>query len=128
LIGAMLNWCFFGVLSAQTYIYYLAFPTDRRSTKLLVTIVYLLEAAQTLLNTQTVLHGFAEHFGNIVAFDEVGTTWITFPILGGIVPFIVQSYYAYRISILSQSKTVPFIIFLVRASRCGFEFYHTSDS
>ncbi|KDR79722.1 hypothetical protein GALMADRAFT_28201, partial [Galerina marginata CBS 339.88] len=101
LIGATLNWCIFGVLSAQ-----MSFPTDRRSIKLLVAIVYLLEAAQTLLNTQTVLHGFAANFGNIVAFDEVGTTWISFPLMGG----IVQAYYAYWISILSQSKTVPFII------------------
>ncbi|KDR82274.1 hypothetical protein GALMADRAFT_240773 [Galerina marginata CBS 339.88] len=102
----MLHWGFFGVLSLQIFLYYLAFPNDPRSVKLLVVGVYLIEATQVGLLTQSAFHEFAEGFGNITLLDEIGTIWFSVPIMGGIVGFIVQSFYAYRIRILSQSKIV----------------------
>ncbi|KDR70018.1 hypothetical protein GALMADRAFT_255379 [Galerina marginata CBS 339.88] len=113
LIGHLLNWCLFGVLSLQTYMYYLAFPNDPKHNRLLVFGVYLFEAVQTMLLTQSAFHAFAANFGNIVELDRIGTIWFSVPVMGGIVAFAVQSFYAYRISILAQSKIVAtFIVFL----------------
>jgi hypothetical protein len=46
--------------------------------------VYFVEAAQTFLLTQSVFHGFAEGFGNLISHDEIGTMWFSVPIMSGI--------------------------------------------
>lgn len=113
LIGHLLNWSLFGVLSMQVYMYYLAFPNDPTLSKALSFGVYFFEAVQTFLLTQSAFHGFAEGFGNLIFLDEIGTIWFSVPVMSGIVAFVAQVFYAYRISILAQSKIVAsFIVFL----------------
>jgi len=113
LVGHLLNWALFGVLSMQVYVYYLAFPNDPAHNKALTYGVYLFEAVQTFLLTQSAFHGFAEGFGNLLYLDSIGTIWFSVPIMSGIVAFVAQTFYAYRISILAQSRIVAsFIVFL----------------
>ncbi|KAF9472231.1 hypothetical protein BDN70DRAFT_818964, partial [Pholiota conissans] len=106
----ILNWGLFGALSIQVYIYYLSFPKDKLSLKVLVGGVYILEVAQIVLLTQTVWTLLVSGFGNIAAFDDVGTTWISVPGIGGLVAVIVQCFYSYRIAIFSGSRIIPGII------------------
>ncbi|KJA24361.1 hypothetical protein HYPSUDRAFT_183886 [Hypholoma sublateritium FD-334 SS-4] len=100
------NWGLFGVLSTQLYIYYQAFPDDRLLLKTLVYLVFLLEMAQTILITQTGWGLYASGFGNIEAFGMIGDDWISVILLGGLVAFLVQTFYAYRILVLSKSRIV----------------------
>ncbi|KAF8902562.1 hypothetical protein CPB84DRAFT_1846214 [Gymnopilus junonius] len=119
LLGFLFNWALFGVLSMQVYMYYLAFPNDPEHSKYLVVGVYLFEATQTFLLTQTAFHGFAEGFGNVLFLDEIGTIWFSVPIMSGIVAFVAQTFYAYRISILAQSKIVASFIVLLAVIQLG---------
>ncbi|KAF9481907.1 hypothetical protein BDN70DRAFT_785019, partial [Pholiota conissans] len=104
------NWGLFGALSIQVYIYYQSFPKDKLSLKTLVGSVYILEVAQIVLLTQTMWTLLVSGFGNIAVFDDVGTTWITVPGIGGLVAVIVQCFYSYRIAIFSGSRIIPGII------------------
>ncbi|KAF8193459.1 hypothetical protein BJ912DRAFT_242747, partial [Pholiota molesta] len=116
----ILNWALFGVLSIQVYLYSQAFPNDRRLLKGLVFGIYVLEMAQTFLLTQSIWSTLAMGFGNIEGMDEVGTTWVSIPVIGGIVAFLVQLFYAYRILVISQSKMIPsFITFMSLISFAG---------
>ncbi|KAF9527144.1 hypothetical protein CPB83DRAFT_793914 [Crepidotus variabilis] len=110
LIGHMLNWGLFGVLSVQTYIYHLAFPNDPIRSQLLSYGVYLLEATQTVMLTQAAFHQFAEGFGNRTMLLDVGSLWFTVATLSGIVSFIIQSFYAYRVFILSGSRQLAGLV------------------
>ncbi|KDR70542.1 hypothetical protein GALMADRAFT_18588, partial [Galerina marginata CBS 339.88] len=110
LIGHLLHWGIFGVLSMQVYMYYLAFPNDSGRIRLLVGVVYLFETAQLFILTQSAFIAFAEGFGNLLMMDRIGTIWFSVPIMGGIVAFTVQSFYAYRVSVLSKSVIVPCLI------------------
>ncbi|KAF4613083.1 hypothetical protein D9613_011093 [Agrocybe pediades] len=113
LLGYFFNWSLFGVLSMQVYMYFLAFPNDPDLNRLLVLGTYLFEATQTFLLTQTAFHSFADGFGNLTFLDQIGTIWFSVPIMSGIVAFVAQVFYAYRISILAQSKVMAsFIMFL----------------
>ncbi|KAF9463144.1 hypothetical protein BDZ94DRAFT_1236373 [Collybia nuda] len=121
LIGYMLNWVLFGVLSVQVYLYYLAFPHDKRLSKSLVLGVYTLETTQTVLLSRDAFTLYT--FANFVdartdpiskklfyrEIPDVLTTY-TIPILGGIVAFIVQNFYAYRLFILTKSKIILVLI------------------
>ncbi|KAF8911801.1 hypothetical protein CPB85DRAFT_646360 [Mucidula mucida] len=56
LLGHFFNWALFGILCVQAYIYYLAFPNDRLwPTKALTIFVFILELAQTVVNTRDAL-------------------------------------------------------------------------
>ena len=72
------------IITSSADMYYLAFPNDPEHSRLLVFGVYLFEATQTFLLTQSAFHGFAEGFGNLLFLDEIGTIWFSVPIMSGI--------------------------------------------
>ncbi|KAF8884814.1 hypothetical protein BD779DRAFT_1673950 [Infundibulicybe gibba] len=103
LIGYLLNACLFGVLTVQTYIYYSSFLEDRIHIKSLVCGVYLVEIAQTILTVCDAYVVFASGFGDLAVLTPIRTVWIYSLGLGCIVIFIVQVFYAHRISVLYNS-------------------------
>ncbi|KAK0207628.1 hypothetical protein IW262DRAFT_521611 [Armillaria fumosa] len=109
-IAILLHWGLFGTLSAQLYLYYLAFPNDRKFTKYLVYGIYVLELVQTILVTHDAFRVFGYGFGDIVALTEVHFNWLTVPIMSAVVAFVGQAFYAYRIFVLSKSHAVPIFV------------------
>jgi len=87
----------FGVLTVQVYLYYLAFPRDSLRSKAIVYSVYVLEMIQTILISRTLYKEFVFGFLDINSLDRIGDIWLAVPIAGGIVTFIVQSFYVHRI-------------------------------
>ncbi|KDR71275.1 hypothetical protein GALMADRAFT_30326, partial [Galerina marginata CBS 339.88] len=113
LIGYLLNWGLFGVLSMQVYLYYLAFPNDRVGFKAVVYASYLLETAQTILFTRSSFRTFATGFSDPAILDEVDILWLSVPIMSGMVACLAQVFYAYRIAVLSQKKYLSVLIILL---------------
>jgi hypothetical protein len=90
--------------------------------------VFILEVTQTIIITQSAFHVFGEGYGNFAFYNDVELAWFSVPIITGVgklcraklplnfylrnfvVAFIAQTFYAYRISILSQSKWVAAVI------------------
>ncbi|PBK98187.1 hypothetical protein ARMGADRAFT_986118 [Armillaria gallica] len=110
IIAYLLHWGLFGTLSVQLYLYYLAFPKDRKATKCLVYGIYVVEFCQTMLVTHDAFAEFGYGFGDIDALTGMYFNWLTVPIMGAVVAGIGQVFYAYRILILSRSRTVPIFI------------------
>jgi len=106
LLAALLNCGLLGVLSVQVYLYYLAFPGDQKFMKYLVYGIYVLEVLQSVLLVQSTFRIFVTNFQDVGVFDRIGSSWLSIPILTAIDTFIVQGFYAHRISILSDSKKV----------------------
>ncbi|KAJ7626054.1 hypothetical protein FB45DRAFT_74788 [Roridomyces roridus] len=113
LIAYMLNWGLFGTLSVQLYLYYRAFPEDRKLNKILVYTVYLFELAQTVILTHDAFEIFAKGFGDVSALDLVHLDWVTVPLTTGIVACIGQAFYAHRIYVFSRSYWIPVLILLI---------------
>ncbi|TFK33883.1 hypothetical protein BDQ12DRAFT_637076 [Crucibulum laeve] len=110
IIGYILNWGLYGVLSTQVYLYYLAFPNDRLYAKALVYGTYTLEALQSILIAHDAFKTFGQGFGDFNALDSVQFLWLTIPVISGIATCLVQFFYAYRISVISQTKLTAIII------------------
>ncbi|KAJ6528749.1 hypothetical protein DFH09DRAFT_157351 [Mycena vulgaris] len=110
LIGAFLNWGLFGSLSVQVYLYYQAFPIDRLIIKCLVYILFTIDVVQTILVTNDAFATFGYGFGDVSAITQLRLAWLTIPIIGGLVAFIGQSFYAYRIYVLSKSWLIPVLV------------------
>ncbi|KAF9523764.1 hypothetical protein CPB83DRAFT_862244 [Crepidotus variabilis] len=119
LTGYLLNWALFGALSMQIYIYYLTFPSDHTWSKAAAYSIYVLEAVQTIILTQSAFHTFAEGFGNLKTLDNFGTVWFSVPILSAIVACMAQVLYAYRIRILSKSAIVASVVVVLAMVQLG---------
>ncbi|KAK0226626.1 hypothetical protein IW262DRAFT_1363258, partial [Armillaria fumosa] len=113
IVAYLLHWGLFGTLSVQLYLYYLAFPMDRKFTKYLVYGIYIIEFAQTMIFTYDAFATFGYGFGDIEALTGMYFNWFTVPIMSAVSAFIGQAFYAYRIFILSKSLIVPIFVICV---------------
>ena len=147
-----MNWGLFGALGIQvcTWLllklytssnwpakdwYYLAFPRDTWQVKTVVTLVFLVETAQTIIITNDGFNVFARGFGNAMMLNKVQNEWIAILLFSAIGEYLcnmpprlrtekkeyavscsVQIFYAYRIYLLSRMKTLLLSIMAVRST------------
>ncbi|KAJ8077550.1 hypothetical protein PM082_001982 [Marasmius tenuissimus] len=111
-IGTLILCGLFGVLSVQMCIYHLADTGDRGATRALVYGVYILLVVQVVMCGQDGFERFAP--ASHSPLNGVGLGWFFVPVLGGLVALGVQTFYAWRIYILSESRIGP--LFLVALS------------
>ncbi|KAK0483082.1 hypothetical protein EDD18DRAFT_1112220 [Armillaria luteobubalina] len=107
-IGYLLHWGLFRTLSIQLYLYYLAFPKDRKFTKYLVYGIYIIEFVQMILVTHDAFAVFGYSFGDWEALISEHY-WFIIPIMIGITVSAGQSVYAYQIFILSPHSSSSFV-------------------
>ncbi|PBK66293.1 hypothetical protein ARMSODRAFT_960237 [Armillaria solidipes] len=112
-VGALLNWGLFGTLSVQLYLYYLAFPNDRRFTKYLVYGIYVIEFTQTILVTYDAFSTFGYGFGDMDALTRMNYNWLAVPVMSAVAAGVGQVFYAYRISVVSKSRIIPIFIICI---------------
>ncbi|PBK84766.1 hypothetical protein ARMGADRAFT_604653 [Armillaria gallica] len=113
IVGALLNWGLFGTLSVQLYLYYLAFPDDRRFTKFLVYGIYVIELVQTVLVAHDTFAMFGYGFGDIDALTRINFRWLIVPLMSAVAACVGQFFYAYRIFVLSKSRKIATFIICV---------------
>ncbi|KAL0067043.1 hypothetical protein AAF712_005827 [Marasmius tenuissimus] len=78
--------------------------------KALVYGLFLMDAAQSVLVTHEAFVKYGLGFGNVRALAEVGTGWLSFPIIGAINAIAVQLFFAHRIMRLSESKLLAALV------------------
>ncbi|KAJ7084541.1 hypothetical protein B0H15DRAFT_1023712 [Mycena belliarum] len=113
LVGFLLHWGLFGTLTIQLYLYYEAFPADPLFHKCLVYTLYALELVQTILITHDAFALFAFGFGDPEGLMTIHLAWLTIPVMSGLVALISQSFYSYRLWVLSDSPAMPVLIVVV---------------
>ncbi|KAF8981501.1 hypothetical protein BDQ17DRAFT_859802 [Cyathus striatus] len=115
LLGALFNYALYGILSAQVFFYSLTFPNDPKRNKVLVYSVYLFETLQISLATADIYYWLASGFGDVPRLDNIYISAFDTPIMCGIVSFVVQSWFCYRIWVLCGKRYVWWssLIFLV---------------
>ncbi|KAF8981702.1 hypothetical protein BDQ17DRAFT_850881 [Cyathus striatus] len=119
LLGALFNYALYGILSAQVFFYSLTFPNDPKRNKVLVYSVYLFETLQISLATADIYYWLASGFGDVPRLDNIYISAFDTPIMCGIVSFVVQSWFCYRIWILCGKRYVWWsgLIFLISATQ-----------
>ncbi|KAJ7626914.1 hypothetical protein FB45DRAFT_1029290 [Roridomyces roridus] len=102
-----------GALTVQMFIYYQAFPTDRRICKTFAYATYVLQLTMTGFVICDAFSMYGSGFTDILGATRVRTSVYMVPILGGVVSFATQSLYAYRIYILSGSRLIPGLVVVI---------------
>ncbi|KAF5364187.1 hypothetical protein D9756_000921 [Leucocoprinus leucothites] len=133
---ALFGYCFdillYGFLTVQVYLYHLAFPKDKRLTKIAVYLVYTIGSIQTAF----ALRDFHELFcipgalayvePNLLSDDTddsdlhtFGFMWLTIPVSSALVAVTVQLFYAQRIWIISHSKIITLTVAFLALAQLG---------
>ncbi|KAJ8092666.1 hypothetical protein PM082_006994 [Marasmius tenuissimus] len=109
-IGYLLNWGLFGVLCAQVFLYYLAFPRDRRSVKTLVYSLLVLDFVQIVVVTNDIFIKYSLEFTNVQGLWAMRHAWFSIPMMSAINATAVQLFFAHRITMLSESKSLGLLV------------------
>ncbi|KDR72410.1 hypothetical protein GALMADRAFT_143241 [Galerina marginata CBS 339.88] len=109
ILGYLFHWGLFGVLSTQ----------DPPRNKVFVYLVYVLEVTQTIIITMSAFHVFAAGYGNFAFYNNVELAWFSVPVISGMVAFLAEAFYAYRISILADSYWVAGVILVLAFVQLG---------
>ncbi|KAF7351513.1 hypothetical protein MSAN_01583700 [Mycena sanguinolenta] len=112
-LGTLGSWALFGVLAVQIGIYYLAFPKDPVSSKVLVASVALLEILTTIIGARDAVRIFGISWGNPQILDDVGWSWLSTPVVGSIIGALGQIFFAWRIHVISRGFWIPALIVAV---------------
>ncbi|KAI0270126.1 hypothetical protein BGY98DRAFT_937618 [Russula aff. rugulosa BPL654] len=112
LLGGVGNWCLYGALVVQFYVYSYNFPQDKKYIKPLVYSIFFLETLQTALSGADLYYWFASDFGNIERLTEPYISFFDTPILGSVVSLSVQFFFVYRIWVLSEKRWWRLCIFI----------------
>ncbi|KAF9466803.1 hypothetical protein BDZ94DRAFT_1250819 [Collybia nuda] len=116
LLALLINCGLHGVLCVQVHTYYMAFPKDPISIKILVYGLLAIESAQTFMIAVDGFDSFVTHKGDVPSLDDIRLLWFSVPIIGAFVASIGQLFFAYRLRVLS--KTWIFSITIAILSVC----------
>ncbi|KAI0059127.1 hypothetical protein BV25DRAFT_1829454 [Artomyces pyxidatus] len=103
LLGTLFNWCLYGVLVVQVYLYDFYFPSDKRMFKMLVYFVFFIESLQTAFTGADLYYWLASGFGNFARLEKPYLSSFDTPFMGSLVALIIQSFFCYRIWVLKRS-------------------------
>lgn len=106
IMGHLASWALFGALTVQVYIFYVSFPRDPWLHKAIVGFVYLLEILQISLAARDAFRDYGSGWGDINGLGEVGWMWFSVPIMSAIISLTAQTFYAWRIWVLSSKKVI----------------------
>ncbi|KAJ7770495.1 hypothetical protein B0H16DRAFT_1515657 [Mycena metata] len=103
LIGSLLTFYLFGVLSVQVYVYRVCFPKDKASIKAMVYTIFFFMALSTCLNAADAYFWYASGFGNLIQFSKAHISPFYTPILGSLIALVIQLFFCYRIWIIKSA-------------------------
>ncbi|KAJ7686357.1 hypothetical protein B0H17DRAFT_1332813 [Mycena rosella] len=109
LVADLLHWGLFGTLSVQICITRHS-PRIKSPSSVWFTLYTPSNWRRRFLITHHAFTAFGYGFGDISALNKVDFDWLSIPVMSGLVAFIGQSFYAYRIRILTKSWFVPILI------------------
>ncbi|KAL0566764.1 hypothetical protein V5O48_015237 [Marasmius crinis-equi] len=101
----------FGVISVQMYLYHLTSSIDRGVVRATVYGIYALLFVQLVMCGRDGYVRFSS-----LSQNGIGLGWFFVPVIGGIVGFGVQMFYAWRIYILSQRRPIPAFLLALSAT------------
>ncbi|KAJ3561127.1 hypothetical protein NP233_g10388 [Leucocoprinus birnbaumii] len=144
---AFFGYCFdiilYGLLTVQVYLYYLAFPNHKRTTKATVWFVYAVGSIQTFVALRDFLVMFCEKSPegyirlskegrpsvlNAPTMHTFGLMWLTVPTSSSIVAVTVQLFYAHRMYTISANESVTTCVIILALGQLGCGIFSAATS
>ncbi|KIK83376.1 hypothetical protein PAXRUDRAFT_35482 [Paxillus rubicundulus Ve08.2h10] len=113
LAGTFASLILYGVSILQTFIYYVHYPQDRTSLKLLVVAVLLLDTLHIFLACAGLWSYLVQYYGDFANLVAIRVPLMLATVVTSLVSFVVQSFFVWRIWWLSSGPPkwiVPLIL------------------
>ncbi|KAJ7045905.1 hypothetical protein C8F04DRAFT_453434 [Mycena alexandri] len=123
-LGYMFQFCLYGILIVQVYLWSEAFPKERTGIRALVWAMFLLESIFTLFCTIAAWNQYGPGWGDTDTLVIIDWSWEPLPALNGVLAGVAQSFYIWRIWSLSKKLWLPVMIGLVMATQVTVSFYY----
>ncbi|KAI9443521.1 hypothetical protein H4582DRAFT_1202719 [Lactarius indigo] len=110
-IGLVISIMLFGITTLQTWIYYWQYGRrDPKALKLLIGVIFILDAVHTVLCIYSIYWYLVLNFGNVEILGYNMWAMNVQVDVNALVDYLVQLYYARRVYIVGGSIIIPIII------------------
>ncbi|PBK67518.1 hypothetical protein ARMSODRAFT_312690 [Armillaria solidipes] len=124
-LGYMWGYGLYGALVIQLYIYHTLFSSDNLRLKILVWSLFILETAFMFVSTVTAWNTFGLGWGDTNTLFFLGSSFGALPVLSGIISFMTQNFYLWRIWKMNMRNLFVIIgIETVSLAQCIFAIYY----
>ncbi|KAJ7485530.1 hypothetical protein FB451DRAFT_59231 [Mycena latifolia] len=112
-VGNACNWLGMGTLIVQCYYYNQNFPQDIKVIRVLVYTIFFLELVQTATTTHQAWWYLVTNWNQPSALLQFPWSFMTVPVMAGIIAAVVQLFYAWRIWTLSSHTIIRACVYLI---------------
>ncbi|KDR82573.1 hypothetical protein GALMADRAFT_237962 [Galerina marginata CBS 339.88] len=110
LIGFTFNAILLGVMMTQVYIYYTSFKRDKIWIKIFVAVLFFFDILNTACDVAYIYEALIIHFGDTAYLNVVTWLFDTDPAITGVIVSSVQTFFAWRIYLLTKNWILPLVI------------------
>ncbi|KDR82550.1 hypothetical protein GALMADRAFT_830088 [Galerina marginata CBS 339.88] len=110
LIGFTFNAILLGVMMTQVYIYYTSFKRDKIWIKIFVAVLFFFNILNTACDAAYIYEALIIHFGDTAYLNVVTWLFDTDPAITGVIVSSVQTFFAWRIYLLTKNWILPLVI------------------
>ncbi|KAF5350065.1 hypothetical protein D9756_009073 [Leucocoprinus leucothites] len=123
LVGIVLNWWLWGILIMQYLMYFNhGSKRDHKFLRGIVHFIFLLDAVQSIMVMADAFEWYVYNFGDYDHLLDFAFAGIDSPILDGVIAFVVQLVYCWRIWVLSEWRVLPGVIAFLSLVGCANSF------
>lgn len=108
--GFTINAILLGVMTTQVYLYYTSFKKDKAWIKIYVAIIFILDIVNTACDAAYIYEALIIHFGDFTYLGKVTWLFDTDPSVTGVIVTSVQTFFAWRIWVLTKNWFFPALI------------------
>jgi len=120
LVGVFISLILFGIIVSQVFTYFQTCDKDPLWQKLFVTVLFILDTLSSILAMAWMYYLLVDNWGQIGAFTYGDWLLAADPMVAGIIAFMVQCFFAWRIHIIAQTawQTAAIVVCAV-LTLCG---------
>ncbi|KAF8884954.1 hypothetical protein CPB85DRAFT_1337524 [Mucidula mucida] len=123
LIGFMVSTPIYGITCLQLYQYFSRYPKDTIWLKVAVASVWLLETCTQCMTSHAMYYYLILHESNVAELSTIVWSLLVPPLINGIEGAIVQTFFAWRIYIMSDKNVLLFsVICSLAVAQLGLSF------
>ncbi|KII83895.1 hypothetical protein PLICRDRAFT_179929 [Plicaturopsis crispa FD-325 SS-3] len=118
LIGTLFNVLLYGVMIAQTFLYFTTFKKDRIWLKLFVALLFCADTINVGFDAVYIYNSLVIHFDDIPFLAKADWVFGTDPAMTGIIGTLVQLFFAWRVKVLNR-RSIYAVIAIVLLAICS---------
>ncbi|KAI9059272.1 hypothetical protein FKP32DRAFT_1680090 [Trametes sanguinea] len=119
-IGVVFNILLYGIMITQTYLYFQMYKRDKAWIKLFVICLFVCDTVNCAFDIAFLYMPLVNEFGNVEALNVATWVFATDPAMTAIIAGLVQSFFAWRVKVLTRSWYAVVVIALCSfAQFCG---------